>query len=282
MVHGGGSGMAMISIDAKPGTQHSPRPMTRPVALVTGASRGIGRAIALELARHGFDLGLNDVATGAELDAIVAEVAATGSHALALPFDVADLTSHATALARLEEGLGPITTLINNAGVGVMQRGDPLDVTEASFDRCMRINAKAVFFLCQAVARRLIAQARDPAHPRSIITVTSSNATAVAVPRSEYCASKAAAAMISRCFAARLGAEGIAVYDVQPGLIETPMTAPVIDSYKRRAEDGLCLFPWVGQPADVAGVVASLATNRLPYTTGHVISVDGGMLVPRF
>jgi 3-oxoacyl-[acyl-carrier protein] reductase len=98
----------------------------------------------------------------------------------------------------------------------------------------MQINAKAVFFLTQAAARRLVQQVRDPARPRSIINVTSSNASAAAVPRSEYCASKAAAAMISKCFAARLGAEGIPVYDVQPGLIETPMTAPVIDSYKQR------------------------------------------------
>lgn len=88
--------------------------------------------------------------------------------------------------------------------------------------------------------------------------------------------------MISKCFAARLGPEGIAVYDVQPGLIETPMTAAVIDTYRQRAADGLCLFPWVGQPEDVARTVASLATGRLPYTTGHVISVDGGMLVSRF
>jgi NAD(P)-dependent dehydrogenase (short-subunit alcohol dehydrogenase family) len=256
--------------------------MGRPVALVTGASRGIGRAIALELARNGFDLAVNDAAPGADLDATVQEIAKTGAHALAIPFDVSDLEAHGPALDRVEKKLGPLSALVNNAGVGVMQRGDPLDVTEASFDRCITVNAKAVFFLCQVAARRLLAQPNDPARLRSIINVTSSNATAVAVPRSEYCASKAAAAMISKCFAARLGPEGIAVYDVQPGLIETPMTAPVIDSYRQRALDGLCLFPWVGQPEDVARVVASLATNRLPYTTGHVISVDGGMLLPRF
>lgn len=256
--------------------------MQRPVALVTGASRGIGRAIALELAHNGFDLAVNDVTPGADLDATSRDITALGARALALPFDVGDLAAHAPALLRIEEEMGPLSTLVNNAGVGVMQRGDPLDVTEASYDRCTQINAKAVFFLCQAAARRFLVRERDPARPCAIINVTSSNATAVAVPRSEYCASKAAAAMISKCFAARLGPEGIAVYDVQPGLIETPMTAPVIDSYRQRAADGLCLFPWVGQPEDVARVVASLATNRLPYTTGHVISVDGGMLVPRF
>jgi len=256
--------------------------MPQPIALVTGASRGIGRAIALELARNGFDVAANDISQGADLQKLVQEIEATGRNAIALPFDVTDLGTHGPALALIEETLGQLSTLVNNAGVGVMERGDPLDVSEASFDRCMAVNAKAQFFLCQAIARRFLAQPHDPEHPRCIVNVTSSNATAVAVPRSEYCASKAAAAMISKCFAARLGHDGIAVYDVQPGLIETPMTAPVIDGYTARAEDGLCLFPWVGQPEDVATVVASLATGRLPYTTGHVISVDGGMLVPRF
>lgn len=256
--------------------------MARPVALVTGASRGIGRAIGLELARKGFDLAANDISQDEDLDALVDEITAIGANVRALPFDVGDLAAHEVALAQVEADLGPLTTLVNNAGVGVMDRGDPLDVSEESYDRCMKINAKALFFLCQAVARRLVAQPNDPARPRSIINVTSSNATAASASRTEYCASKAAAAMISKCFAVRLGTEGIAVYDVQPGLIETPMTASVIHGYKQRAVDGLCLFPWVGQPEDVADVVASLATNKLPYTTGHVISVDGGMLIPRF
>ncbi|MEM1431743.1 MAG: 3-ketoacyl-ACP reductase [Pseudomonadota bacterium] len=256
--------------------------MPQPVALVTGASRGIGRAIALALARNGFSVAANDRSVGEDLETLRQEIEGTGNTALALPFDVSDLSAHEPALGRIEATLGPLSTLVNNAGVGVLERGDPLDVSEASFDRCMAVNAKAQFFLSQAVARRFLAQPKDAERQPSIINVTSSNATAVAVPRSEYCASKAAAAMASKCFAARLGPEGIAVYDVQPGLIETPMTAPVIDSYKARAADGLCLFPWVGQPEDVATVVASLATGRLPYTTGQVISVDGGMLVPRF
>lgn len=256
--------------------------MSHPVALVTGASRGIGRAIALELARAKFAVALNDLEQSDELDAVVAEARALGATSMALPFDVSDLAEHELGLARLESALGPLSTLINNAGVGVMQRGDLLDVSEASFDRCIQVNTKALFFLCQAAAKRMLAQSKSPAHPRAIINVTSSNATAASPSRSEYCASKAAAAMISKCFAVRLGPEGIAVYDVQPGLIETPMTATVIDSYKQRAADGLCLFPWVGQPEDVAEVVVSLATNKLPYTTGHVISVDGGMLLPRF
>lgn len=257
-------------------------PSARQVALVTGAGRGIGRAIALQLAREGFDLALNDVSGGEDLDSVAAEIEQIGQRAIPLPFDVTDLSLHEAALARAETELGTLTTLVNNAGVGVIARGDPLRVGEESFDRCMTVNAKALFFTCQAFARHLLSRGDTPVGPRSIVNVTSSNATAASVPRSEYCASKAAAAMISKCFAARLGPEGIAVYDVQPGLIETPMTVSVIDDYKSRAADGLCLLPRVGQPEDVARVVASLAAGRLPYTTGQVISVDGGMLVSRF
>lgn len=171
---------------------------------------------------------------------------------------------------------------MNNAGVGVLQRGDLLDVTEPSWDRCVNVNAKAVFFLSQAFARRLLSRKRDDEQFYAIVNVTSSNAVAVAVQRSEYCASKAAAAMISRTLAVRLGAENIAVYDVQPGLIATEMTAPVIESYRKRAEDGLTLFPRVGTPAEIGAIITSLAAGKLPYVTGQAISADAGMLVPRF
>jgi 3-oxoacyl-[acyl-carrier protein] reductase len=132
----------------------------------------------------------------------------------------------------------------------------------------------------QAFARRLIG--RETAVFRSIVNVTSSNAVAVAEPRVEYAVSKAAAAMASRAFAVRLAREGIAVYDVQPGLIATDLTAPVIDSYRTRAEAGLTLIPRVGTADEMGTIIATLATGRLPYTTGQVIAADGGLLVPRF
>ena len=252
----------------------------RQVALVTGAARGIGLGSALALARDGFAVALNGLPGDPALDAAVQAVAATGAPAAAIAFDVTDLAAHAPALAAAEAALGPLTTLVNNAGVGVMQRGDPLDITEASYDRCMNVNAKAMFFLMQAFARRLIG--RDTALFRSIVNVTSSNALAVAEPRIEYAVSKAAAAMASRAFAVRLGREGIAVYDVQPGLIATDLTAPVIDSYRARAEAGLTLIPRVGTADEIGTIIATLATGRLPYTTGQVIAADGGLLVPRF
>lgn len=256
--------------------------MTGQVALITGSSRGIGLAAAIALAREGFGIAVNGPADDDELKAAVDTVRAEGGRVASAPFDVADLSSHDTALGRIEDELGPLTTLVNNAGVGVMQRGDPLEVTEDSYDRCLSVNTKAVFFLTQAFARRILTRDRDASLFHSIVNVTSSNAVAVAEPRSEYCVSKAAAAMASKAWAVRLGRENVSVYDVQPGLIATEMTKPVIESYQKRAEEGLCLTPRVGQPEDLGAVIASLATNRIPYTTGQTISVDGGMLVPRF
>ena len=253
-------------------------------ALVTGSSRGIGLGIALELARSGFDIALNaPPEESKQLQEAAKAVAELGASVVTIAGDVSDLPRHDTMLDQAEEAIGPLTTLVNNAGVSVLNRGDLLEVSEESYDRCMAVNAKAVFFLSQAFARRLVARKRDPGSFHSLINITSANAVAVAVPRAEYCASKAAAAMISKTFAVRLGEENIAVYDVQPGLIETFMTRTVTDDYQRRIdEEGLTLLPRLGQPADLGRIVATLASGSLPYTTGQTISADAGLLVSRF
>lgn len=256
--------------------------MSRQVALVTGSSRGIGLGAARALAREGFAVGVNGPEDDDDLRAAVAALREEGADAAAVPFDVTEIGKHQQALDAVEDALGPLTTLVNNAGVGVMQRGDPLEVSEASWDRCLEVNAKAVFFLTQAFAKRLLGRPRPANLFHSVVNVTSSNAVAVAVPRAEYCASKAAAAMVSKTWAARLGAEEIAVYDVQPGLIATDMTAPVIESYAARAREGLTLLPRVGTPEEMGTIIATLASGKLPYTTGQAISADAGLLLPRF
>ncbi len=225
---------------------------------------------------------LNSPVADAELKAAGDQIRAIGVPVFEAAFDVTLIAEYDRLFDEIEATLGPLTTLVNNAGVGVKSRGDLLDVTVESYDNCFAVNTRSVFFLSQAFCRRLLEHERLESMFYSIINVTSSNAVAVAVQRAEYTASKAAAAMISRAFAVRLGSENIAVYDVQPGLINTDMTAPVIESYAQRAKDGLTLLPRIGQPADVGEAIATLATGKIPYSTGQVISVDGGMLVPRF
>jgi len=252
------------------------------VALVTGASRGIGLSAAIALAEQNFSVAINSLTDDGELSKAVAHIKSLGGDAMGLAFDVSDINAHVKSLQAVEERLGPLTTLVNNAGVGVMSRGDPLNVTEESYDRCMAVNAKAMFFLTQNFLRLLLNRQRSESLFYSVVNITSVNATAVSEPRAEYCASKAAASMISKTFAVRLGRERISVFDVQPGLIATEMTTTVIESYAKRAADGLTLIPRVGQANEVGQVIASLASGRLPYVTGQSIAVDGGLLVSRF
>lgn len=256
--------------------------MTGQVALVTGSSRGIGLGAAIELAKQGFGIALNGPFDDDELAQAVKQIERLNVPVISAVFDVTDISSHEFHLEKIESALGPLTTLVNNAGVGVMQRGDILDVTEESYDRCLSVNTKAMFFLSQAFSKRLISRERLTNLFYSIVNVTSSNAVAVAVPRAEYCASKAAAAMISKTFAVRLGQENIHVYDVQPGLIATDMTAPVIAQYEQRTKDGLTVLPRIGTPEDMGRIIAALASGHLPYTTGQVISADAGLLIPRY
>ncbi|KJY73738.1 3-ketoacyl-ACP reductase [Vibrio nigripulchritudo] len=255
--------------------------MSSPVALVTGGARGIGKAIALALAKSGYRVAVNDREDSSALQETLAELEKISQPHMALCGDVSDIDSHANWLKEVETSLGSITTLVNNAGVSVQNRGDLLDVTPESYDRCQLINTKAMFFLSQAFAKVRVANPVSD-HPVAIINITSSNAKAASENRSEYCVSKAAAAMVSNLFAVRLGRENIAVYDIQPGLIETEMTAPSMHLYRERVENGFTLLPRIGVPEEVGKVVTSLATGQLPYTTGQTISVDAGMLVSRF
>ncbi|MFL5259430.1 MAG: 3-ketoacyl-ACP reductase [Hyphomicrobiales bacterium] len=251
-------------------------------ALVTGARRGIGKAIALALAAEGFDVAMNDVAPSPELHDAVEEIVRMGRGAVAVTGDIGEIAQHARMLDNAESALGPLTTLVNNAGVSVMRRGDLLEVTPESYDRCLAVNARGTFFLSQAFARRLLARERPADVHCSIVTVTSANALAPSVTRGEYCVSKAAASMVSKLFAARLGDEGIGVYEIQPGFVETDMTAPSKERYDKLIAEGLTVIKRFGRPEEVGRIAATLATGLLPYTTGQTIAADGGLLTVRY
>lgn len=247
-------------------------------ALVTGAARGIGRAIALALAGAGYDVAVNDVAEGAELRATVAEIAALGVKSVALIGDISDISSHGAMLDKAEAALGPLTTLVNNAGVSVQSRGDLLDVTAESYDRCLNVNTRGTFFLTQAFAKRL----KPSTSHRSIVTISSANAIGVSITRGEYCISKAGVSMMSKLFAARLSNEGVGVYEIQPGFIETDMTAPSKARYDKLIDDGLTVIKRFGTTEEVGRIALTLAQGLLPYTTGQVIQADAGLLTVRY
>ncbi|MFT4434598.1 3-ketoacyl-ACP reductase [Caballeronia sp. 15715] len=256
----------------------------RPIALVTGSRRGIGRAIAIELGRAGFDVALTDVVASDELNQAVAEVRRTGAQAIPVVSDLADIGSHQATLLDIEARLaGPIDCLVNNAGVSVMSRGDLLDVTPESFDRCIAVNTRGTFFLTQAFAKHLLARSITSVAPHpSVITITSSNAVAASPLRGEYCVSKAGLSMANTLFSLRLAEHGVSVYEVQPGLIETEMTAPSRARYNAQIDQGLTAIKRWGTPQEVATTVRTLATGGLPYSVGQAIRIDGGLLVTKY
>ena len=254
----------------------------RGVAFVTGSRRGIGRAIALALARGGFDVAVNDLAASPDLAATCDEIRSLGRHAVAVTGDIGVIDQHANMLRDAEAALGPLTTLVNNAGVSVLARGDLLDVSTESYDRCLTINTRGTFFLTQAFSRRLLARQRAAEVHHSIVNVSSANAVAPSIARGEYCVSKAAVSMITKLFAARLGNDGFGVYEIQPGFIETDMTVPSKARYDTLIEGGLTVIKRFGQPDEVGRIAVTLASGLLPYTSGQVVAADGGLLSVRY
>lgn len=255
--------------------------MTR-TAVITGASRGIGRAAALALAAEGFDIAAIALDDADRLHTLVAEVEALGRVCVSFNLDIGDIDGHASVLAAIIERFGAIDCLVNNAGVSVLSRGDLLEVSAQSYDRCLDINTRGTFFLTQAVARLMVAQAQAGEGMRSIIFVTSSNSVVATIERGEYCMSKSALSMAARLFALRLAPHGIGVFEVQPGLILTEMTAPSKAKYDKLIAEGMTATPRWGQPEDVARVIRTMAAGLLPYTVAQEVRVDGGLMIQRY
>lgn len=252
----------------------------RPAALVTGAGRGIGRAACAALAARGFDVLAADV-SGEGAEATAAAVRAAGGAVEFRVADVADLGAHAALLEAAWARFGGIECLVNNAGVGALRRGDLLEVTPESWDRCFAVNARGGFFLTQAAARRMVGPDAPRRGARSVVFVSSANAALASPERGEYCASKTAVSMVARVFALRLAEYEIAVHEVRPGVIRTELTAPVAEAYTRRIEAGLSPVRRWGEVEDVGRAIALLAAGELPFSTGDTFNVDGGLHIGR-
>jgi NAD(P)-dependent dehydrogenase (short-subunit alcohol dehydrogenase family) len=257
------------------------------VALVTGAGRGIGRGIALELARIGFRIAGCDILyepknAKSGLFEVRGEAAKLGAAFLPIKGDVSSLADHDRILAAVHEEFGRLDLLVHNAGVAPDMRTDVLQTTAESFDRVLAVNMRGPFFLTQKTVPRLLETAgRDPTARPAIVFITSISAIVSSTARAEYCLSKAALSMAARIFADRLAESGINVYEVRPGIIQTDMTAPVREKYNQLIAEGLVPQKRWGLPEDVGKAVAALARGSFPYSTGMVLEVSGGMDIRR-
>lgn len=255
---------------------------TRPVALVTGARRGMGRAISIQLARRGYDILCADhSAEGAEETARLVE--AEGGRFALRECDLSEVEQIAPMVDwAWQEGRG-IEVLVNNAGIMAFVRGDPLEVTPDSWNAVLAVNSRAPFFVSQAVLRRMLADGAPGRGNRALVFISSVNAEMASTSRIEYCASKAATAMLAKVFALRLAETGIPVYDIRPGVIRTDINASVRDAYTRQIESGAIspIRRW-GETEDVGKAVAGLVSGDIPFSTGAAFYVDGGLHIPRF
>ena len=260
-----------------------------PAALITGASRGIGRGIAVELAREGWSVAINyarDQEAARECRRLCEQAASEPSNASfeIVQADVSRPDDRARLLDSVLERFGWVDLLVNNAGVAPTVRADLLEASEESFDRVIATNLKAPYFLTQRVAKFWVSRAREfqsaPRKPK-IINISSVSAYAASVNRGEYCVSKAGLSMMTKLFASRLAEFGILVYEVRPGVVATEMTQPVKEKYDRMIAEGLTPIKRWGTPEDVGQAVAAVAEGRLPFSTGEVINVDGGFHLRR-
>jgi 3-oxoacyl-[acyl-carrier protein] reductase len=254
---------------------------TTPVALVTGASRGIGRGIALRLAAEGYNLIINYARNADAAEEVRKKAESAGVKAVALQADIAVAADRRKLCDGSFAAFGRIDLLVNNAGIAPPVRADILEATEASFDAVINTNLKGPYFLTQLIAAKMIAQPSQ-AGGGKIVNITSVSAEVPSINRGDYCIAKAGLAMMTKLFAARLAEHGVNVYEVRPGIIETDMTGPVKAKYdKLILQDGIQPIRRWGTPEDVARAVAAIAKNLLPFSTGEVIHVDGGFHVQR-
>ena len=249
-------------------------------ALITGGSRGIGLGIAKSLAAKSYRLAINGVRAVQEVSSVLDELSALGVEVIYCQGNIAIPEDRKRIIAKVKAEFGQLNVLVNNAGVAPSERKDILEASEESYEEVMKINLQGPYFLSQEIAKWMIDQKNESINFKSsIINVSSVSATIASVNRGEYCISKAGMSMMTKLFAARLAAHEIPVYEVRPGIIKTDMTAAVKEKYDKLLKEGLTLQKRWGMPKDVGKTVVTLVEGQIPYATGQVINVDGGMTI---
>lgn len=256
--------------------------MKKPVALVTGGTRGIGFGIAKALSEAGFDLAICGRRAKSQVAAISSQLEASGTRCDYFQADIASAVDREELVDEIQRGFGRLDVLVNNAGIAPKERKDLLEANESSFETVIRVNLQGPYFLTQRVANWMIAQKDNVEDFRPVIINISSISAVVASPnRGEYCISKAGVSMATKLWAVRLAEYDIPVYEVRPGIIATDMTASVKGKYDQLIQQGLLLDPRWGTPYDIGEAVAVLASRKISYATGQVLVLDGGLTLQR-
>ncbi len=263
-------------------TESSSQENRRLSALITGGSRGIGFGIAKELAKAGFNLAINGVRNESSVQPVLNELKDFGVEVIYAQGDISKKEERLQIFDAVVSEFGNLNVLINNAGIAPKERKDILEAGEESFETVLDINLKGPYFLTQLFANQMVKVKKETSDfSCCIINVSSISATVASVNRGEYCISKAGIAMATKLWAARLGEFDIPVYEIQPGVIKTDMTVGVTEKYDNLFKRGLSIQKRWGLPEDVGKVAAAMATGMMPYSTGQVVLVDGGLTVQR-
>ncbi len=251
----------------------------KPVAIVTGARRGIGLAVAKALAEAGFDLAITDREEDQAADA-VSGLEKHGAKVLFVASDLAEIEGHAETVEKIVAHFGRLDCLVNNAGIASKVRGDFLELTPENFDAIMAVNLRGTVFFTQAVLRAMLGMPQ-PSQRRSMINITSISAEMTSPERLDYCMSKAGLAALTQGLTLRLAGEGIDVFEIRPGIIRSDMTAKVQEKYDRLIADGLVPARRWGEPDDIGRIAAALAGGSFGFATGSIIKADGALSVAR-
>lgn len=252
----------------------------RGVAVVTGGRRGIGYAAARALAMEGFDVAVLDLVYDKTVKEKMEALSDIGGNYMFLQADISRIDHHAEVFDRIEEFLGSINCIVNNAGIQVSVRGDMLEVEPDDFDKVLGVNLRGTYFFTAEGSRRMLA-AKNNNLLKSITTITSANAHLASPEKTPYCISKAALSMASKLFAVRLASSNISVYEIRPGLIRTNMTEEVRHHYSQEIKNGISINPRWGESEEVGAAVATLAVGGLPFSTGEIINIGGGLQISR-